>query len=179
MSGKEISGLGAMTPDRSEGADWLAEAYDLHARRLHRYLSSVVGDAAAAEDILQEVFCKLASRGSFVEVSNPEKYLFRAAHNEAMRWLRNSRRARAGALDRQSVTAPPARRDDAITDGAVERAIAELPPEQAEVVHLKVYERMTFERIGELLGCPANTAASRYRYACMKLRSLLGDVSDE
>ena len=56
---------------------------------------------------------------------------------------------------------------------AIETALAALPPEQREIVHLKVYEDQTFEQIANLLAIPPNTAASRYRYAMDKLRDRL------
>ena len=41
------------------------------------------------------------------------------------------------------------------------------------MVHLKIWEGLTFARIAEVLDIPPNTAASRYRYALEKLRTLL------
>ena len=41
------------------------------------------------------------------------------------------------------------------------------------MVHLKIWENLTFARIAEILGIPANTAASRYRYAMDRLRQIL------
>ena len=57
---------------------------------------------------------------------------------------------------------------------AVNAALAALPSEQREVVVLHVYDGMTFRRIGEVLGVPLDTAASRYRYAREKLKEMLG-----
>ena len=98
--------MGTETPGQPRGTDPLAEAYDLYAARLYGYLRTVVRDPQAAEDILQEVFCKLAARGAFFSVAEPERYLFRAAHNEARRWLRNSGRRPTDALDVESLAAP-------------------------------------------------------------------------
>jgi RNA polymerase sigma-70 factor, ECF subfamily len=47
------------------------------------------------------------------------------------------------------------------------------------VVHLKLWEELTFEAIAEALGIPANTAASRYRYGIDKLRARLRPFYDE
>jgi RNA polymerase sigma-70 factor (ECF subfamily) len=71
--------------------------------------------------------------------------------------------------------------DDRIDERlAIERALRELPPEQREVVHLKIFEGMTFQDIANLCDESINTIASRYRYAIEKMRTLLsaGD-SDE
>ena len=58
-------------------------------------------------------------------------------------------------------------------------ALTELPAEQRAVVHLKLWEGLTFERIAELLDIPPNTAASRYRYGLDKLRERLRPLYDE
>ncbi len=55
----------------------------------------------------------------------------------------------------------------------VERALRELPPEQREVVLMRVWGEMTLEEIAVVLDVPANTVASRYRYALGKLREVL------
>ena len=58
-------------------------------------------------------------------------------------------------------------------------ALGELPADQRAVVHLKLWEGLTFEQIAELLGIPLNTAASRYRYGLDKLRERLRPLYDE
>jgi len=57
--------------------------------------------------------------------------------------------------------------------------LGELPPEQRAVVHLKLWEGLTFEQIAEMLGISLNTAASRYRYGLDKLRQRLRPLYDE
>ena len=47
------------------------------------------------------------------------------------------------------------------------------------MVHLKLWEGLTFEQIAELLGIPLNTPASRYRYGLDKLRERLRPLYDE
>jgi RNA polymerase sigma-70 factor (ECF subfamily) len=58
-------------------------------------------------------------------------------------------------------------------------ALGELPAEQRAVVHLKLWEGLTFETIAETLGLSPNTAASRYRYGLDKLRARLRPLYDE
>jgi RNA polymerase sigma-70 factor (ECF subfamily) len=54
---------------------------------------------------------------------------------------------------------------------ALDAAIRALPPEQREVIHLHVFEGLTFKEVALATGEPANTVASRYRYALEKLRA--------
>jgi len=53
------------------------------------------------------------------------------------------------------------------------------PEEQRAIVHLKLWEQMTFAQIAESLDIPANTAASRYRYGLDKLQALLRPLYEE
>ena len=53
------------------------------------------------------------------------------------------------------------------------RSLAKLPPNQREVIVLKIWHGLTFEAIGDLLELSPNTAAGRYRYGLEKLRTFL------
>ena len=53
------------------------------------------------------------------------------------------------------------------------RCLAKLPPEQREVIVLKIWHQHTFETIGELLELSPNTVAGRYRYGMQKLKAHL------
>lgn len=138
----------------------LATLWDQWASRLLGYMITITRDRARAEDALQNLFVKLAS--SRPGMRNPEVYLFRAARNEALRLKR-----REQPLADLDVFAPrPA-------DPEVLAALEQLPREQAEVVVLHVFEDLAFREIGEILGIPQDTAASRYRYAIEKLQCIL------
>ena len=58
----------------------------------------------------------------------------------------------------------------------IQRALAELPVEQREVITLRIWGELTFAEIGKTLEIPANTAASRYRYGMSELRKLTRQV---
>ena len=57
---------------------------------------------------------------------------------------------------------------------ALERALRALPVDQREVVHLHVFEGLTFREIAEQSGESINTVAGRYRYALARLKAELG-----
>jgi RNA polymerase sigma-70 factor (ECF subfamily) len=69
--------------------------------------------------------------------------------------------------------------DEHIFREKLAEALGELPPDQRAVVHLKLWENLTFEAIAETLEIPLNTAASRYRYGLDKLRERLRPLYDE
>ena len=61
----------------------------------------------------------------------------------------------------------------------MDRALGQLPDEQRAVVHLKLWEVLTFEAVAEALDISPNTAASRYRYGIDKLREVLRPLYSE
>jgi RNA polymerase sigma-70 factor (ECF subfamily) len=69
--------------------------------------------------------------------------------------------------------------DDYEVRRSIRLAVEKLPPNQSEVVVLKIWEGMTFLEIAEVLGESPNTVASRYRYALEKLTRLLQGLSSE
>ena len=134
-----------------------------------------------AEDAVQQTFAKLAALGPRVaELQSPADYLRVAVRNECYRLLQSPRLA---TVDGQNAAAllEPVEAGLELDDQrrAIESALAALPPEQREIVQLKVYEDWTFQEIADLLAIPLNTAASRYRYAMDKLRDRLAALEKD
>ncbi|MEZ6184555.1 MAG: sigma-70 family RNA polymerase sigma factor [Planctomycetota bacterium] len=166
-----------VAPDTSETLD-LAALYDRHGARLFGYARLLTRSAQGAEDAVQDAFVRLAQRGDLEGVHDVERYLFRTVRNEALRQLGRWARWRArnelvGEFRLQESTDPTAGAERRERAQRIERALAELPAPQREVVVLKVWHELTFEAIGEVLDVSPNTAASRYRYGAQKLREVL------
>lgn len=152
----------------------LGPLYDAYGRRVYHLLLAYGLAEAEAEDALQDTFLALLDRGrAAARIENVQAYLLGIARRQA-----GGRRRR---LEPDTLAD-----DDAVgvvADGAAARLdtlacrryLAQLPPEQAEVVVLKVWHGLTFAEIAAVLRLPANTAASRYRYAIEKLRGVWGE----
>lgn len=166
-----------MRPLRNMPLD-LARLYDDHAPALFAFLLNVTRNEAETRDVMQELFARLAAKPErFDGVRDERGFLLRLAHNLAIDQTRR-RAAHTNAVERAALepidlfaNAPDP--DAKAFQQAVAAAIAELPEDQRAVVHLKIWEDLTFAEIAETLGIPANTAASRYRYALDKLEALL------
>ena len=48
-----------------------------------------------------------------------------------------------------------------------------LPPEQQQIIDLKLYKKMSFQEIADLLDISVNTALGRMRYAIKKMQKLV------
>ena len=83
---------------------------------------------------------------------------------------RQNREAAAQAETGQAWFAPEI--EDRERARRLQAALARLPESQRDVVTLKIWGELTFAEIAATLDIPANTAASRYRYALEELREL-------
>jgi RNA polymerase sigma-70 factor (ECF subfamily) len=162
----------------------LERLYDSHAQALFSFVLNITRSEADTRDVLQEVFVKLASRPRMLDGIRDERgFLLRIAHNAAIDSMRrNATRERSHeefGAETESIFAATNSPDECVFRGMVAEAMAELPPEQRAVLHLKLWENLTFDAIADTLGIPPNTAASRYRYAIDKLRTRLRPLYDE
>ena len=158
--------------------------YDEHAQPLFAFLLNFTRDEADTRDLLQEIFVKLAREPRLLAGVREERaFLIRLAHNAAIDLMR-----RRGTRDRTkenfaaectSPFAPTGDPDEKVFRDEVAVALGELPEEQRAVVHLKLWEGLTFEAIAAVLEIPPNTAASRYRYGLDKLRGRLRPLYEE
>lgn len=158
--------------------------YDAHAGALFALVMNLTRDEADTRDVLQEVFVRLARSSSPLAAVRDERgYLLRLAHNAAIDLIRRRdvrRRAQEGLAEEPvELFAPAVDPDEALFRAELAAGLGALPREQRAVVHLKLWEGLTFERIAETLEIPLNTAASRYRYGLDKLRERLRPFYDE
>ena len=155
----------------------LEKIFDTLGDKLFNYLTIKLSSPLDAEDVLQEVFYRLARyRIRFRFIQNPSAYVFRVARNEAIRFLKN----RKTHSERYHSTEELA---EVIQDNLkglenetlshIAKALAQIPEEQREVIVLKFFEELTFKEIASVCGISINTTTSRFRYGMKKLRSLL------
>ena len=162
----------------------LDRLYDDHAQALFAFLLNFTRDENDTRDALQDTFTKLARRPELLDAARDERaFLIRMAHNTAVdlmrrREAREKTREQFGA-EQASLFAPAPHIDDQVFRSALDRALAELPPPQRAVVHLKLWEGLTFEQISGVMDIPLNTAASRYRYGLDKLRERLRPLHEQ
>ena len=158
--------------------------YDGHAPSLFAFLLNFTRDENDTRDLLQEIFVKIAREpGLLKDVRNERAFLIRLAHNLAIDLIRRrdtrERTKENFSAERVSPFAPANDPDVRIFRQELAEALGELPEDQRAVVHLKLWEALTFEEIAEALDISPNTAASRYRYGLDKLRELLRPLYKE
>jgi RNA polymerase sigma-70 factor (ECF subfamily) len=150
-------------------ANWCEVLYRRKAPELLLYGRAMGLSHNEAEDVLQETFLTLLARKESPE--QPEHYCVRTFRNRALNYRRSLWRRLCREWESRSWFEH--------TPGETEherqamKAMEGLPPEQREVLVLKIWHQHTFEEIADLLSLSANTVAGRYRYGLEKLRNRL------
>ena len=145
------------------------ELYGQKAGQLILYGRALGLSHSEAEDIVQEVFVMLLDLPS--APISPEHYLFRAVRNRALNYKRSLWRRLAREVESRRWFEK--HEGETTRERAAMRSLAKLPPEQREVIVLKIWSEYTFEQIAQLLDLSPNTVAGRYRYGMDKLRAYL------
>jgi len=147
--------------------------YDRTARTLRAYLARVTGDAALADDLLQEAYYRfLRARSGYDGEAHRRNALFRIATNLV---YDSRRRARvAPFLDTQREI--PDRRDEAAaTERAADlrRAMARLKPRERALLWLAYAQGSSHKEIAESLGLRAGSVKLLLFRARRRLAALL------
>ncbi len=157
---------------RGNDPDALNLIYDAMGNQLYGHILGLVGSEADAEDIIQDLFIRLAhKRRSLLNAAHLEAYIFAMARNLARDAIRRRPRNTISIDEYPRVLEYEATaKDQAHNDGSLLKALLALPLAQREIISMKCLEAMSFDAIARCLGISINTAASRYRYALIKLR---------
>lgn len=157
------------------GVDALGALFDLTSLRLVRFALALTRNQHDAEDAVQTSLLRVAGRPQLLSPTTcPWAYLLRMVRNEALLIARRKKRwTKAGNLNDLVTICRVDEIEREETYRAVWSALRTLPPEQAEVVVLKIWEEMTFAQIAAILDESHNTIASRYQYAMTKLSKRL------
>ena len=131
-----------------------------------------------ADDLLQDLFCRLANSEGFHGAKNPLGYAYQAATNLAFDWRRARKRNPETCADGvEAGTSTPSPLSDLIRREELEQtlnAIGELPTTYRDIIILRYLEQQTYEIIATHLGKTAHQIRAIAHKAIEQLRSLLG-----
>ena len=161
---------------REMNGDW-RDLWAEYAPRLLLFARQQTPRLSDAEDIVQDAFLRYWRAQQTDPALSPD-VLFALVRRIALDYARKShgrfvREAEAGALAGPTEIwfVDPAEERERKEE--IEGALRSLPSEQREVLVLKVWGELTFERIGETLEISPHTAASRYRYGLSQMKRML------
>lgn len=159
--------------------------YDRYAPLVFGLAARVTGNAADAEEVLQDVFIQAwrqAARYTPARAA-PRTWLLIIARSRA---IDRRRRRRQDEMAGPSGTEAVEQGEDPGGDlegrerrEAVRKALRLLPPEQRAAIELAYFEGLTHTEIAARTGDPVGTVKGRLRLGMEKLRGLLGPVLEE
>jgi RNA polymerase sigma factor (sigma-70 family) len=154
--------------------------YECYAEELRLFLTGVLRNADLADEALQNTFAKAVESGHTARQESIKGWLFQVGFREALLLRRRGKvhdrslRAMARGQTSDEFTPPDERILRSETIERVRRALAELPPDQRQVVEMRIYEDKTFAAIADELSAPLGTILTRMRLAVKRLSRQLG-----
>jgi RNA polymerase sigma-70 factor (ECF subfamily) len=158
--------------------DGLCRIYEKYKDYLLTLARALLGDKAAAEDVVHDVFvCFAQSVGKFQLTGSLKGYLATCVRNLAIDTIRLRKQenkflnpANAGESGLDNPDQSVIEKEELMN---LRAALSQLPYEQREVVVLHLKGGMKFKELAKLQGASISTIHGRYRYGLNRLRSLL------
>jgi len=148
-----------------------------HGGRLFALLHRLTLRNDAAQDLLQELFCKLAQSEGFRRADNRLAFAYRVATNLALDWRRANKRNPSSESDCNYTEAPiESPLTDLMRREELEQtlnAIAKLRKSGREVLILRYLEQQTYETIAKQLGKTTHHVRAIAHKSIKQLRHLL------
>lgn len=142
---------------------------------LHAQALAILADPAGAEDVVQDAFVRVWNRRRrLADLERLDGYLFQAVRRLALDQLRRGARAERRILEARPASPGASEGPDV---ERIDAALRGLPPEQREVVVLRVHLGLSFAEVAERTETPLGTVHSRWRYAMTRLRERLGPLA--
>jgi RNA polymerase sigma-70 factor, ECF subfamily len=144
-----------------------------HLPRLRRYARALTGDAARADDLVQDTLERaLAKLDLWQPGSDLRAWLFTLMHNLFVNQVRSNRPPDT-ALDEAMDIPTSGGQMEALGARDIHAALARLPDQQREVMLLVGLEQFAYEEAAQVLGVPLGTVMSRLSRARERMRHML------
>jgi len=141
----------------------LEELFREHYERLYRTAYGITGNRHDAEDVLQSIFVKLLQNPLSPDVTNPARYVYRAAVNLSLNVVRARKRLKlVDGVEHLELPAATADERGALDDESHEQlmdAITRLKPRALEILMLHYKHGYSDVQIATLLGTSRGTIA--------------------
>lgn len=147
--------------------------------RLRRYARALLGDRAAADDLVQDTLERAWSRiGQWRPGSDLRAWLFGIMHNLRVDQLRRLAPPMRPVEDADGEPPTPPTQSDRLELQDLQSALERLPAEQREIVLLVALEDMSYAEIAAMLDIPCGTVMSRLARGRERLRQIMAGSAE-
>lgn len=179
VSDEEILRLIGHAGSREEGFRQLIVRYQ---EPLYHHIRRLVWQHEDASDVLQNCLLKVY-RGidRFEGKSKLYTWLYRIATNEAISWLKQEKRRKAGSLDGEYGLQAAQLEADPYFDGDaaqlhLQRALNRLPEKQRAVFSLRYFEELPYREMAVILDTSVGALKASYHHAVKKIERYFREV---
>lgn len=163
----------------------VAELYDCYGTRVYNIIWRVVGNRDTAEDLVQETFLRVWSRGQLMDLNRGGlgSWIFTVARHRAIDYLRSTEsRLAAGAVDLAWIEAKSTHPQLEAIDHQrrahlLRNAFEQLMPRERTVIELAYFEGLSQTAMAARLNQPLGTIKTWVRSALRKLRMALNELA--
>jgi RNA polymerase sigma-70 factor (ECF subfamily) len=156
--------------------------FDTYAPRVKSYMLRQGADPATAEELAQETLLAVWRKAALYsdEKGSATTWIFTIARNLRIDRLRKEVAWQPLPENNEEQPSEDPAPDEQLSERErgerVRAMLAELPPDQSEVVNLAFIEGLSHSEIAKRLGLPLGTVKSRMRLAYQKIRDALEDL---
>jgi len=151
-----------------------AELYRQYHKRALAIARRIVGDADDAEDVVQDVFTRLAQRpDGFDGRASCSTWLHRVMVNSSINWLRARKRRERLQHEPQAPTSPEDHVVGAEMQRHFEEALEKVSEQQRQVLWLRELRGYSYPEISALLHLPEGTVKSTLHRGRLRALSIL------
>ncbi|MCB1960918.1 MAG: sigma-70 family RNA polymerase sigma factor [Rhodocyclaceae bacterium] len=141
--------------------------------RLRRYARALCGDAARADDLVQDTLERALHKSAHWRGGTLRAWLLTLMHHIFVNQWRHAQRIEYREVADLPEPSVRAAHDDALDLRDLERGLAHLSADHREVLLLVALEELSYEDCAVVLGVPVGTVMSRLARARDRLRDLL------
>jgi RNA polymerase sigma-70 factor, ECF subfamily len=156
------------------------KVFKKHFKGLHSYACTILKDDVMAEEMVQNVFCRLWEKTDQIDIrESVSGYLYRSVYHESLNYLKHLK-----VRDAYQVYALS--QADHFTDTTqalelseleqrLDRALSELPEKCRTIFQLSRFEELKYQEIADRLQLPVKTVENQMGKALRLLRLKLAD----
>jgi RNA polymerase sigma-70 factor (ECF subfamily) len=151
-----------------------------HFKSLHAYACTIVRDDVMAEELVQNVFCRLWEKTEQISIRESlSGYLYRSVYHESLNYLKHLKVREAyqayAVYQMENSYHTPDHLEFRQLEERLDIALRELPEKCRTIFQMSRFEQLKYQEIAERLQLPVKTIENQMGKALKLLRTKLAD----
>jgi RNA polymerase sigma-19 factor, ECF subfamily len=177
----EVKDSGKLHLLADKGQDAFEQVFKSNFKSLHAYAYTIIKDDIMAEEIVQNVFCRLWEKKDKIDIQTSlAAYLYRSVYHESLNYLKHLKVRSAYnsyAQSHNKNTSDHAEKKILLGDleNNLNKALSELPEQCRTIFQMSRFEELKYQEIADKLGLSIKTIENQMGKALKLLRLKLAD----